>query len=92
MPPSPPNNPGTILHRVFEIQNWKVKVVFAVVFNGKLCPLASKVSDIYKFTGPERLHLVVLREPATVDARTPPATFEIPQSQKEVWTDEKNEK
>lgn len=61
-----------------------VKVLFAVVFNGKLCPLASKVSDIYKFTEPERLHPVVLREPSTVDARTTTVTFEILQSEKEV--------
>lgn len=45
---------------------------------------ASKVSDIYKFMGPERLQPNVLREPAIVHERTPSITFERLQSQKEV--------
>lgn len=41
----------------------------AVVFNGKVCLQVSKVPDVLKFMGSERLHPSVPSKPATVDTR-----------------------
>lgn len=82
---SPENNSETVLHGHFKNQSRKwlknsANATFAVVFNGKVCPQASKISDLYKIMRPERLHPNVPKEPVTINARTVPITFERLQS------------